>query len=351
MTSKSTGVPAAVLAVVLCSAFCLSAEQTALTVAVSIRTRSNEYQMQYVAGARAFIDTLPEGAATLKVLDCDANDDKQTDDIAALAAEAGKNLILFVDPNTARNIPTIAKICEDAGVYWSSVWNMPDGVTPMRYKYWVAHQACDGFAQGYDIANEMFRKFKTPGKGKLLVMQGMLANTSNTNRMEGLKQALMENPEVVVIDSQAGDWDAEKAGSIMEGWLSRHGEVDGVWCASDGMALGVVKALKAANLGKKVKVAGVDGIGEAIEAVGEGDMVCTVANNGWMQGGYGVAYAYAARAGKIDPQAMDRKHRMFYTNGFLVTAGTLPRYRGEFLEKTPSYDFDNLDFPIAKAME
>lgn len=322
-----------------------------LTVAVSIRSMSSEYHMQYVAGAEAFIKSLPAGTAELQILPCEANDDKQINDIKALIASKGQNVILFVDPNNAPNVTAIAEICEDAGVYWTSAWNTPDGINPLSYKYWVMHQSCDGEKQGYDIATELFKNIKTPGKGKILAMQGMLANTANTTRFQGLKRALAENPGIEMVDTQAGDWDTKKALSIMETWLSKYNDIDGVWCASDGMALGIIQALKAKGLEKKIKVTGVDGVTDAINAVGDGTLVCTIANNGWMQGGYGVAFAYAAKTGKIDTEKMDNGHRMFYTNGFLVNAETLPTYRKDFQESVPVYDYNNLDFVIARPME
>lgn len=322
-----------------------------LTVAVSIRSTSSEYHMQYVAGAQAFIDTLPEGTAELQILPCEANDDKQINDIKALLASKGKNVILFVDPNNAPNITAIAEACEDAQVYWTSAWNTPEGINPLSYKYWVMHQSCDGVKQGYDIAKTMFESFDTPGEGKVLVMEGMLANTANVDRMAGLKQALEEYPNIEVLDDQAGDWDNKKALSITETWLSKYDDIDGIWCACDDMALGVVQALKAKGLDKKVKVTGVDGVSAAVDAVGNNELICTIANNGWLQGGYGVAYAHAAYTGKINPESMDTGKRMFYTNGYLITADTLPDYRANFVESTPVYDYDDLDYVIAKPME
>lgn len=322
-----------------------------LTVAVSIRSTSSEYHMQYVAGAQAFIDTLPEGTAELQILACEANDDKQINDIKALLASKGKNVILFVDPNNAPNITAIAEACEAAQVYWTSAWNTPEGINPLSYNYWVMHQSCDGVKQGYDIAKTMFDSFDTPGKGKILVLEGMLANTANVDRMTGLNQALKEYPDIEVLDDQAGDWDTKKALSITETWLAKFDDIDGIWCACDDMALGVVQALKAKGLDKKVKVTGVDGTSPAINAVGTGELICTIANNGWLQGGYGVAYAYAAYTGKIDPKTMDAGKRMFYTNGYLVTSDTLADYTKTFIDNVPVYDYENLDYPIAKPMD
>lgn len=333
------------------SSFFVAAAGEKVTIAVSIRSMSSEYHTQYMAGAEAFLKTLPPGTAEIQVLPCESNDDKQINDIKALAASKGKNAILFVDPNNAPNITAIAEVCEDAGIYWTSAWNTPDGIYPMLFDYWVMHQSCDGVKQGYDIANELFKSFGTPGKGRILVMQGMLANTANTTRMEGLAQALKENPGIEVLDSQAGDWDTKKALAITETWLSRYSDIDGIWCASDGMALGIIQALKSKGLDKKVKVTGVDGVSDAINAVADGELVCTIANNGWMQGGYGVAYAYAAYTGKISPKTMPQSERMFYTNGFLVNADTIDEYRRDFIESTPVYDYNNLDFPVARPME
>ena len=322
-----------------------------LTVAVSMRSTSSEYHMQYVAGAKAFVASLPEGTAVVQMLPCEANDDKQINDIKALIASKGNNVILFVDPNNAPNITAIAEICEDAGVFWTSAWNTPEGINPMNYEYWVAHQSCDGVKQGYDIATTMFDTFDNPQKGKILVMEGMLANTANVARMEGLKQALNENPGIEVLDDQAGDWSTKKALSITETWLSKYSDIDGIWCACDDMALGVLQALRAKGLDKKVKVTGVDGIADAIDAVHNGDLVCTIANNGWMQGGYGAAYAYAAKTGELETASMPKADRMWYTNGYLITDDSYGDYKTNFIDSVPTYDYNDLSYPIARPME
>lgn len=322
-----------------------------LTVAVSIRSMSSEYHMQYVAGAQAFIDSLPEGTTELQVLPCESNDDKQINDIKALIASKGDNMILFVDPNNAPNITSIAELCEEAGVYWVSAWNTPEGINPMSYKYWVAHQACDGVQQGYDLAVNIFDRFEEPGKGKILVLEGMLANTANVERMEGLNKALEEYPDIEVLDDQAGDWDTKKALSITETWLAKYDDIDGIWCASDDMALGVVQALKAKGLDKQVLVTGNDGTTDAVNAVESGEITVTIANNGWLQGGYGVAYAYAAKTGKLDPSSMKPEERMFYTNGIVITGDNVADYKKEYVDSTPVYDYEDLSFPVARPMD
>lgn len=49
---------------------------------------------------------------------------------------------------------------------------------------------------------------------------------------------------------------------------------------------------------------GVDGTSAAIALVESGDLACTIMNNGWLQAGYGAAYAYAAKTGVIKTSEM-----------------------------------------------
>ena len=334
---------AAVMVLLVCG---VAVAADTATIAVSIRSMSNEYHMQYVEGARSFVATLPEGAATVQVLPCEADDNKQINDIKALVA-SNKNVILLVDPNNAPNVSAIAEACEDAGVYWVNFWNAPEGINPLSYKYWVHHQTLNGQAQGYDIAKHMFDRFAKPGEGNIFVMQGMPANTANVERMKGLEKALAEYPGVKVLENQTANWDTNQALALMETWLAAHSDIAGVWCASDGMSLGTVQALKAVGLNGKVLVTGVDGFRDAIEAVNTGDMVNTYVNNGWLQGGYGAAWAYAAHTGKVDVANLDELHRMFTTAGVLVTKDNYADFIENFINNPPKYDYNNLDFCIS----
>lgn len=101
-----------------------SASEEPLTLAVSMRSTTSEYHMQYVEGAQLFADSLPEGTAVVQALPCEGDDNKQISDIKNLIATKGDNMILFVDANNAPNITAIAEACEEAGVYWCEAWKV-----------------------------------------------------------------------------------------------------------------------------------------------------------------------------------------------------------------------------------
>lgn len=318
-----------------------------IMVGVALHSTDNAYWNEEAEGARLFVESLPEGTAQVQVLTCDGDDARQLNGIKAFIAANAPNCIIYVDPSNAPNTAAIAEVCEEAGVYWSSVWHLAEGLDPTTYKYYVAHSSVDGVAQGYDIANAMFDQFETPGTGKILALQGQLGNDSAIERYAGLTKALEENPNVELLDTQVADWNPQKALTITETWLSKFTDIDGIWCANDGMALGALQALKAVDLNGKVKVVGVDGVPEAIDAIESGDMVCTVANNGYLQGGYMTAYAYAAYTGKIDPATLPKAKRLFLTKAEFVDANNVAAFRKDFMTGKPQYDFSDLDYPIA----
>ena len=327
-----------------------TASKDKLYIAACIHSTDNEYWNQEAEGVKMFAKTLPEGTAEVEVLTCDGDDEKQLNGIKAFIASHGKNCIFYVDPSNAPNTAAIAEVCEAAGVYWTSVWHLAEGLNPADYKYYVAHQSVDGVAQGYNIAKAIFDTFETKGKGKILALQGQLGNDSAVERYEGLNKALAEYPDIELLDTQVANWSSQEALKTTETWLAKYGEdIDGIWCANDHMAIGALQALKAKGLNGKVKLCGVDGVSAALDAIEAGDIVCTVANNGYLQGGYGASFAYQAYTGKIKVDEL--KTRAFYTDGTFVDATNLKDFKSTFVDSTPTYDFNDLDFVVARPME
>jgi ABC-type sugar transport system substrate-binding protein len=223
---------------------------------------------------------------------------------------------------------------------------MADGVTPKDYKYYVFHQTSDDESSGYLVAKNMIEDFKIPGKGNILAVQGTLANTASINRTKGLEKALREYPDVKLLDIKPADWNAQKALSLTESWLSTYKDIDGIWAANDEMALAVRQALKKAGK-DEVLVASIDGIPDAIKAVQNGELTATVNTNPWAQGGYALAILHAAYTGKLDTSKMTDEQMMFKTNGILVTSDNVKDYVEKYVDQKPKMDFSNIFAPVA----
>ena len=187
----------------------------------------------------------------------------------------------------------------------------------------------------------MFEQFNGK-KATILCMAGELSNLASINRIRGLQKALGEFPNVTLLDTQPADWMSQKAMDVAQTWLTKYSSVDGIWVANDSMAVGVVEALKAKNLNGKVKVVGVDCIPTGLEDVQKGDMTATFYPYPKLMGGYGVAIAYAALSGKIDPNKLSKEQSCFLTPGVLVTTANANDFKANVIDKAPDIDFDNL---------
>lgn len=81
------------------------------------------------------------------------------------------------------------------------------------------------------------------------------------------------------LDSGIANWDRSQAAALMEQWLDEYGDqIEVVICNNDDMALGAIDTLRKKNI-TNIKVVGVDGTPEGLEAVKFGHMMGTIQCN------------------------------------------------------------------------
>jgi ribose transport system substrate-binding protein len=112
------------------------------------------------------------------------------------------------------------------------------------------------------------------GKGKVLNLQGDLANQTGQARNNGLHEALDAYPDIQVID-QSTMWLQEKGLAITENILTSDPDIVAIFAANDPPALGALQALKAAGR-DDVLIVGFDGTKDGLTAVKNGDFAADV---------------------------------------------------------------------------
>ena len=232
----------------------------------AIRSLENPYHAVWARGGQAFGDSVG-GVHVIQT--CEGSSEKQLNDIKALVAKSGKDAVFCIDPNESPNVIPIAKALEAAGIYYVTWWNKPDSVKAWQYPHWVAHIAFDGISAGEFCARELFKKMG--GKGKVVAIKGMLANSIAIDRYKGLENELAKAPGIELVASDTAEWDRTKAFEKMKSFLVANPDIGGVWAANDNMALGALEAIRAAGLAGKVLVTGCDGITEMLDAVAAGE--------------------------------------------------------------------------------
>ena len=136
----------------------------------------------------------------------------------------------------------------------------------------VTYVGADDFAIGYREARYLFDKLN--GTGRIVVIEGTPAAPTNRERVRGYQRALAEFPGIQVLGSGVGNYQQPDAKRVMEKFLAEHAQIDAVLATNDGMAIGALEALKAAN--RKSIVIGINGILSAVKLVETGAMLATV---------------------------------------------------------------------------
>ena len=119
-------------------------------------------------------------------------------------------------------------------------------------------------------------------KGSIVELQGTPGSDPANERRKAFADALAKYPGLKIIDSQSGNFERSRGKEIMEAFLKKHGKaITIVYAHNDDMALGAAQAIEEAGMkpGKDITIVSIDAIGEAVKAVAEGRINCTVESN------------------------------------------------------------------------
>ena len=119
---------------------------------------------------------------------------------------------------------------------------------------------------------------------KVCYMMGPIGVSPQIYRKEGIEKYLFNVTNIKVLAEQTANWKRDQAISLAEDWLTTYQDLDAIICQNDDMALGVLEAVEAAGRKDKVIVIGIDAITDALTAVKEGRLDCTVFQDAKGQG-------------------------------------------------------------------
>jgi ribose transport system substrate-binding protein len=109
------------------------------------------------------------------------------------------------------------------------------------------------------------------------IIYGNLTQLPQLPRGDRMKDYANAHPDrVTILDSQTGEWYADKAMNITEDWIQAYPTMNYICSGNDQMSTGIVQALKTANVLNKFLITSVDCTDEALEMIRGGEMGCTV---------------------------------------------------------------------------
>ncbi len=121
----------------------------------------------------------------------------------------------------------------------------------------------------YGVVAAEYFKGKFPDGGKIVVMRGIPTAIDNI-RIEAFQKTL-EGSGIEILDMQYANWNPDKAFEVMQDYLTRFPEIDGVWAGDDDAALGARAAIEQAGREEGMVLLGGSGMNRVIKMIMDGD--------------------------------------------------------------------------------
>ncbi len=173
---------------------------------------------------------------------------------------------LLLSPQTDANLLPAYETAVAQGV---PVLNVNDAVIPSVANY-VGNVQKDNGAR---VAQWFIDN--TDG-GKVAVIEGQPGVFAAGQRTAGFTETIGGGDGFEVVASVPANWSREEAFNAASTILQQYPDLIGFYANNDGMALGVMEAVKAAGLQDQTAVFGTDGISDAYASIRAGDLTGTV---------------------------------------------------------------------------
>jgi len=145
---------------------------------------------------------------------------------------------------------------------------------------YVTFIGSDFYQEGVMVADWLAKN--AAGRTKIVELQGEPGSAAANERRRAFADGLKKHPELKLIDSQTGNFRRAEGKQVMEALIKKHGkEIEILYAHNDDMALGAIQAIEEAGLkpGKDILIVTIDAIKEAVQAVVDGKINCTVECN------------------------------------------------------------------------
>ncbi|MFF8971405.1 substrate-binding domain-containing protein [Streptomyces sp. NPDC014995] len=253
-------------------------------VGLALSTLNNPFFVQIQSGAKAEAKRL---GVDLTVTDAQNDASQQANQLQNFTSSGYDSII--VNPVDSDAAGPAVRAADKAGI---PVIAVDRGVNKATTDALVAS---DNVAGGELAAKTVAEKLG--GTGKIVILQGQAGTSAARERAEGFARGLKAYPGIQVVAQQPADFDRTKGLDVMSNLLQAHPDVQGVIAANDEMALGAIKAL-GAKAGKSVQVVGFDGTPDGLNAVKNGTLYASVAQQPSQLGRIAVDNALKALRGE-----------------------------------------------------
>jgi ribose transport system substrate-binding protein len=222
----------------------------------------DSYETTYENSFNAYAKEL--GIRTV-VLDAQGDPAKQINQIRSLIAQ--KVAVMIVWPTNAKAVVPAVKQAHDAKV---PVVITNSEIDPSGEKYTVSFSGPDTLGEGEVAAKLMAQGLN--GKGNVVLINGVPGYATAIRREKGFVDTIKKDyPDIKILAEEPGNWNREKAQSVMEDFLTKFGDqINGVYAGDANMGVGALNAIRAAGKAGKIKIVDATLFKDGYDAIKEG---------------------------------------------------------------------------------
>ena len=287
----------AAVAATLLAAGTTGAEAAPVRMGVVLNALDNPFFLAIYEGTRAQARQLGV-SATVRSVTSNADLEGQAAQVRALAGR--REDCYVVNPITATNLVKALRRVK------RPIVNVDSPIDPaaakragVRVRTYIG---TDDFEAGRMAGARMAALLR--GRGDVALVGGIATNVNSGVRLRGFERG-MQGSRLRVVARVNADYNRTKAEIAAEQILREHPRVSGFLAASDNMALGIADALRAAGRTGAIKIVGLDGIAEALDAIRTGALDATVSQYPYVMGQLAVEACAAAARGAHLPARVD----------------------------------------------
>ncbi len=231
---------------------------------VGVDSYQTTYEKAFIAAAKANADV------EAVVLDAGGDVARQIAQVEDLIQQ-GVDAIIIWPTNGEAVIPAVRK-AHQAGI---PVIVTNSNIAEAGFEFVRSFSGPDNITQGSRAAEIMCERFTALGiqdEAKVVQISGQPGYTTAIERQKGFDDHLPEVcPNVTVLETQPGDWNREKSQQVMEAFLVKYDDIDGVYAGDDNMGVGALNAALAAGRAEGITFVGATNFAVGYEAMAKGE--------------------------------------------------------------------------------
>jgi ribose transport system substrate-binding protein len=186
--------------------------------------------------------------------------------------------VIAVNAVDAAAVVPALKAAHDAGI--PIVMHNADTNDAGR-QYSATFVTTDTYSQGKAVGQSI--KAVMPAGAKMVIISGIPGQSGIQDRIDGAVEVL-KGTNITFVETQFGEWSKDKALQVMQSFLVKYPDIQGVYALDDEMALGALQAIKAAGKQDQVKAFGVNGQKEVCDLIKSGGFGGTALQSTYMVG-------------------------------------------------------------------